>query len=287
MYDITVFVIVTVCAGTVVAAGSRPLTCFWCGPLANQVHKSTKPPPCEAAANHHMICEQQYTHCATVYTSPPHIESRLCTKIYSEECYTEFCNITRTWKISCPCEGNMCNVRDLQRERVIFDILNNLVDKTFKNYRFKRSNIEKAKSMKKHLGQIIADEENETLRATYIPFDIPKHDLASPPVPSFMTSTTESLSPNTATNNTCRAKSAHKLQQQKESEEKVDVSIKLWKKVDVNENVFHKLNNNTAQVLEIFMRSLEQHTNNALRVYTSISHVLLCAFISVYNLSII
>lgn len=63
-------ILLYVTVGIVAAAGSRPLECFWCGPLANQVHKSTRPPPCEGPGNHFMICEQQYTHCATVYSSP-------------------------------------------------------------------------------------------------------------------------------------------------------------------------------------------------------------------------
>lgn len=69
-----------------------------------------------------------------------HMESRVCTKIYNEECYIEYCNTTETYKITCPCKGKMCNGRNIPRERELFDVLDELVEKSFQNYRFKRSN---------------------------------------------------------------------------------------------------------------------------------------------------
>lgn len=121
------------------------------------------------------------------------MESRICTKTYSEECYTEFCNTTRTWKITCPCKGRMCNVRDVPRERELFDILNKLVDKTYKNYRFKRSNTMKYMSIKAQLDQDHTVQDRVVKRSIPMPSNmneqIAEQDLARTPMPSVMATT--------------------------------------------------------------------------------------------------
>ncbi|CAH0731926.1 unnamed protein product, partial [Brenthis ino] len=115
-------------AVAVVTEKSR--SCYWCGPLAEQVHRSRRAPPCDVAGNHVTTCEPDLPHCAIVATSPPYVESRFCVKIYQDECYPLFCNSTKTWKMTCPCRGDLCNGPNTEREEEAFAILYKLVTKT-------------------------------------------------------------------------------------------------------------------------------------------------------------
>ncbi|XP_045778905.1 uncharacterized protein LOC123876652 [Maniola jurtina] len=104
--------------------------CYWCGPLAEQVHRSRRAPACDASASHVTACEPDLPHCAVVATSPPYVESRLCVKLYQDECYPLFCNSTKSWKMTCPCRGDLCNGPNTERENEAFNILAKLVAKT-------------------------------------------------------------------------------------------------------------------------------------------------------------
>ncbi|CAG4959996.1 unnamed protein product [Colias eurytheme] len=94
--------------------------CYWCGPLAEQVHRSRRAPPCDAPKAHVTTCDPGLTHCAIVATAPPYVESRYCVKIYQDECYLDFCNTTKTWKMTCPCKGDLCNGQNTDREDKAF-----------------------------------------------------------------------------------------------------------------------------------------------------------------------
>ncbi|KOB64456.1 Uncharacterized protein OBRU01_24239, partial [Operophtera brumata] len=109
--------------------------CYWCGPLAEQVHRSQRAPPCGQQLQETM-CEKGFTHCAVVATSPPYLESRLCVKFYQDECYSLYCNSSKTWRMICPCQGNLCNGQNAGRETTAFATLAKLVSK---NKRSKRS----------------------------------------------------------------------------------------------------------------------------------------------------
>ncbi|CAH2054567.1 unnamed protein product, partial [Iphiclides podalirius] len=100
--------------------------CYWCGPLAEQVHRSRRAPPCDDPTGHVTTCEPGLMHCAIVATSPPHVESRFCVKLYQDECYPLFCNSTKTWKMTCPCRGNLCNGNSTERESEAFAALSKL-----------------------------------------------------------------------------------------------------------------------------------------------------------------
>ncbi|CAH2095284.1 unnamed protein product [Euphydryas editha] len=112
-------------------------SCYWCGPLAEQVHRSQRAPPCEAADNHITACDPDMPYCAVIATSPPYVESRLCVKLYQDECYPLFCNSTKTWKMTCPCRGELCNGPNTEREDEAFAVLAKLVAKT-RNTRIKK-----------------------------------------------------------------------------------------------------------------------------------------------------
>ncbi|CAK1593835.1 unnamed protein product [Parnassius mnemosyne] len=111
--------------------------CYWCGPLAEQVHRSRRAPSCDTPTKHVTTCEPGFKHCAVVATSPPHIESRFCVKLYQDECYPLFCNSTKTWKMTCPCRGDLCNGNNTERESEAFAVLSKLVAKT-QNIRIKK-----------------------------------------------------------------------------------------------------------------------------------------------------
>ncbi|XP_028031015.1 uncharacterized protein LOC114243650 [Bombyx mandarina] len=96
--------------------GNEPRKCYWCGPLAEQVHRSNRAPPCNVSNLYETSCDEGYKHCAVVAMVPPFTESRLCVKLYKTECYTVFCNSTRTWRTICPCRGDLCNGRNTERE---------------------------------------------------------------------------------------------------------------------------------------------------------------------------
>nr|XP_026497421.1 uncharacterized protein LOC113401644 [Vanessa tameamea] len=115
-------------SGAVVTEKTR--SCYWCGPLAEQVHRSQRAPPCEAIDNQVTVCDPGFPYCAVIATSPPYVESRLCVKLYQDECYPLFCNSTKTWKMTCPCRGELCNGHNTEREDEAFAILAKLVTKT-------------------------------------------------------------------------------------------------------------------------------------------------------------
>ncbi|XP_045522434.1 uncharacterized protein LOC123713011 [Pieris brassicae] len=106
--------------------------CYWCGPLAEQVHRSRRAPPCDAPKAHVTMCDAGFPHCAIVATAPPYVESRYCVKIYQDECYLDFCNTTRTWKMTCPCKGNLCNGQNSDREESSFAQLIATTEKALK-----------------------------------------------------------------------------------------------------------------------------------------------------------
>ncbi|CAK1545688.1 unnamed protein product [Leptosia nina] len=103
-----------------VASAESARQCYWCGPLAEQVHRSRRAPPCDAPKAHVTICDPGLPHCAVVATAPPYVESRYCVKIYQDECYLDFCNTTKTWKMTCPCKGDLCNGQNSDREEQAF-----------------------------------------------------------------------------------------------------------------------------------------------------------------------
>ncbi|KAI8437650.1 hypothetical protein MSG28_011901 [Choristoneura fumiferana] len=115
---------------------AEPRRCYWCGPLAEQVHRSRRSAPCGGSAPV-TVCEPGYEYCAVVATSPPRIESRYCVKMYQDECYPLFCNSTKTWKMTCPCRGDLCNGPNTDRETEAFALLPKLVAKTH-NSRIKK-----------------------------------------------------------------------------------------------------------------------------------------------------
>ncbi|XP_053615331.1 putative mediator of RNA polymerase II transcription subunit 29 [Plodia interpunctella] len=102
--------------------------CMWCGPLAEQVHRSQRAPPCDRPEQ--TSCDAGLPHCAIVATSPPYVESRVCVKYYQDECYSIFCNSTRTWRMTCPCRGDLCNKEKTEREYDAFAFLAVLGSKT-------------------------------------------------------------------------------------------------------------------------------------------------------------
>ncbi|XP_068619934.1 uncharacterized protein [Battus philenor] len=111
--------------------------CYWCGPLAEQVHRSRRAPACNSPTEHVTVCEPGLVHCAIVASSPPFVESRFCVKLYQDECYPLFCNSTRTWKMTCPCRGDLCNGNNTEREKQAFAMLSKLVTKS-QNVRIKK-----------------------------------------------------------------------------------------------------------------------------------------------------
>ncbi|XP_049886140.1 uncharacterized protein LOC126380636 [Pectinophora gossypiella] len=131
--------------------------CFWCGPLAEQVHRSRRAPPCAGGVRHVTACDPGYSYCAIVATSPPYVESRYCVKIYQDECYPLYCNSTRTWKMTCPCRGDLCNGGNTEREKEAFDVLPRLVAKTS---RIQRRNASPPTMMKQKNAKMI-DPNNE------------------------------------------------------------------------------------------------------------------------------
>lgn len=58
------------------------------------------------------------------------VESRYCVKLYQDECYPTFCNTTNTWKMTCPCRGDLCNGPNTARETEAFTLLKRLSNKT-------------------------------------------------------------------------------------------------------------------------------------------------------------
>lgn len=68
--------------------------CYWCGPLAEQVNRSPRAPPCDASTEPIITgCEPEFPYCAVVATSPrKHI-------IYKQKLFSSLClSSTRTEK---------------------------------------------------------------------------------------------------------------------------------------------------------------------------------------------
>ncbi|KAG6461667.1 hypothetical protein O3G_MSEX012775 [Manduca sexta] len=97
--------------------------CYWCGPLADQVHRSRRSQPCNASTYEETTCDPGYDYCAVIATSPPLTESRVCVKVYQDECYSVYCNSSRHWRVVCPCRGELCNGPATQRETEAFTTL--------------------------------------------------------------------------------------------------------------------------------------------------------------------
>lgn len=213
------------------------------------------------------------------------MESRVCTTNYSDECFTEFCNTTRTWKITCPCKGRMCNVRDVPRERELFDILNKLVDKTYKNYRAKRSNIMNS-YMKAQLDRDHAKPHFVVKRSIPIPYQTSEptteQDSANTPLPKVWATTTPRTGPiptqyTTPLKTRCGSSNArterkHFQKRETESEErKHEELIEILKRIG-----------DAAKA-----ERTQREKNNAVKLYTNISFVFLGVFVLIINLSII
>ncbi|CAH1636018.1 unnamed protein product [Spodoptera littoralis] len=112
--------------------------CYWCGPLAEQVHRSQRALPCSGGQMQVTVCDPGYQYCAVVATSPPYKESRYCVKLYQDECYALYCNSTKTWRMTCPCLGDLCNGPNTERELEAFAGLAKIVSKTH-NTRLRRA----------------------------------------------------------------------------------------------------------------------------------------------------
>ncbi|GBP15210.1 hypothetical protein EVAR_92216_1 [Eumeta japonica] len=113
--------------------------CYWCGPLAEQVHRSARAQPCHHPLKINVTCESGLRYCAVVATAHPYTESRLCVKLYQEECYPLYCNTTNAWKMICPCRGELCNGVNTEREIEAFSNLIKLAAKSSRSRTNKRS----------------------------------------------------------------------------------------------------------------------------------------------------
>ncbi|CAB3233550.1 unnamed protein product [Arctia plantaginis] len=100
--------------------------CYWCGPLAEQVHRSQRAAKCNGDKSKVTICDEDLPYCAIVASSPPYVESRYCVKFYQDECYPLYCNSTKIWKVICPCRGELCNGPNTKREKEVFEALHKL-----------------------------------------------------------------------------------------------------------------------------------------------------------------
>ncbi|KAH9644060.1 hypothetical protein HF086_004321 [Spodoptera exigua] len=119
-------------------AAAENRRCYWCGPLAEQVHRSQRALPCSGGQTQVTVCDPGYQYCAVVATSPPYKESRYCVKLYQDECYALYCNSTKTWRMTCPCRGDLCNGPNTERELEAFTGLAKIVSKTH-NARLRRA----------------------------------------------------------------------------------------------------------------------------------------------------
>ncbi|XP_026735594.1 uncharacterized protein LOC113499346 [Trichoplusia ni] len=137
---LSVAVFISLCGPAIAEVGRR---CYWCGPMAEQVHRSQRAPSCSRPFTEVTDCDPGFPYCAVVATSPPYTESRYCVKLYQDECYSLYCNSTRTWRMTCPCRGDLCNGVNTEREAEAFGILPRLVAKTH-NARIKRALISKS-----------------------------------------------------------------------------------------------------------------------------------------------
>ncbi|XP_075984788.1 uncharacterized protein LOC142982253 [Anticarsia gemmatalis] len=143
--------------------------CYWCGPLAEQVHRSQRASKCNGERSKVTVCDEDLPYCAIVATSPPYVESRFCVKFYQDECYSLYCNSTKTWKITCPCRGELCNGINTNRENEAFDVL--LKHNVAKlNSRIKRALISSSgfigMSMRKKVDNATVEENKENLNET-------------------------------------------------------------------------------------------------------------------------
>ncbi|KAF9813868.1 hypothetical protein SFRURICE_008023 [Spodoptera frugiperda] len=120
-----------------ISAATENRRCYWCGPLAEQVHRSQRALPCSGQMQV-TVCDPGYQYCAVVATSPPYKESRYCVKLYQDECYALYCNSSKTWRMTCPCRGDLCNGPNTERELEAFAGLAKIVSKTH-NARLKRA----------------------------------------------------------------------------------------------------------------------------------------------------
>ncbi|XP_028158603.1 uncharacterized protein LOC114351544 isoform X2 [Ostrinia furnacalis] len=143
------------------SASGECLQCYWCGPLAEQVHRRERAPPCDKLSDQVTACDPGYTHCATVASSPPFVESRYCVKFYQDECYLLHCNSTNNYRMTCPCRGDLCNGPKTDRET---DAFNGLVKIVARNRRLKRNAITSStfiNSGKTKMNNIIENDEHE------------------------------------------------------------------------------------------------------------------------------
>ncbi|XP_063832667.1 uncharacterized protein LOC135081818 [Ostrinia nubilalis] len=118
-------------------------------------------PPCDELSDQVTACDPGYTHCATVASSPPFVESRYCVKFYQDECYLLHCNSTNNYRMTCPCRGDLCNGPKTDRET---DAFNGLVKIVARNRRLKRNAITSStfiNSGKTKMNNIIENDEHE------------------------------------------------------------------------------------------------------------------------------
>lgn len=186
----------------------------------------------------------------------------------------------------------MCNVRNARRDREFFDILNKLVDKTFKHYRFKRSNIEHSKLMKAQLDQERAKQAHEMQENMIIPSHMKTH-IAKQCRANILRRITN-LWPTTTPHYTYPIIVKRDYREQLTSSERIYkdyVREKIFKKQNISTTLLHdnvKMDSSDkiTHVTDI-ISSLEQHRSNGIELSPHIALVLLLVFLSAYNLSII
>lgn len=103
--------------------------CYECGPLAEQPHRSARPPPCDEPAV--VLCDVGRDFCATVATlkvdsvtaEREYTLSKICVKAHKEDCYQQYCNTSNTWRMTCTCETELCNGGTNERTQDAFNRL--------------------------------------------------------------------------------------------------------------------------------------------------------------------
>ncbi|RVE50438.1 hypothetical protein evm_004975 [Chilo suppressalis] len=231
------------------------LQCYWCGPLAEQVHRSQRAPSCDALGDHVTACEPGYTHCAVVASSPPFVESRYCVKFYQDECYKLYCNSTKTFRMTCPCRGELCNGANTQREIDAFTVLAKAVAKT-QNTRLKKRNavhlnnfvkINKAKSA----NLVQNDEENMNNTKTNMDSDEIE-----------VTKTTESTQMNNMTNNTMMLSDQPLIEKENSENAVVSEHAEMNEETNMTKTTANTDGETDNKVLEITTPKMEEHVDS-------------------------
>ncbi|XP_072933443.1 uncharacterized protein [Epargyreus clarus] len=120
---INVVTLLMLSAVAVADEGNSTRQCYWCGPIAEQVQRSDVAPPCGPKNSVVFNCQEGYNYCAIAASSPPYMVSRFCSKVYQDECYPQYCNSTKVWRMTCTCRGDLCNENITKRETDAFATL--------------------------------------------------------------------------------------------------------------------------------------------------------------------